>query len=204
MHPPPPSGYWRNVMVTLCWAAKGGSGTTVVAAALALTSARHALLVDLDGELPAALGLPEPDRPGVVDWLSSDAPPDHLHDLAHRHRHRRHAAAVLRSSLHVRAGRAAHVRRSTDGAALVRVADRTVGPHATSSSTPVPGEPHPATGRVPPTTTCSSPDACYLSLRRAVQRLDHGRPGSSSWTSRAARSPRATSNAPSAHRSSPR
>jgi hypothetical protein len=69
-------------MVTLCWAAKGGSGTTVVASALALTAAQHTLLVDLDGEIPAALGLPEPDRPGVLDWLSSDAPPDHLHDLA--------------------------------------------------------------------------------------------------------------------------
>ena len=68
-------------MVILCWAAKGGSGTTVVAAALALNSGRHALLVDLDGELPAVLGLPEPDRPGVADWLASDAPPTHLADL---------------------------------------------------------------------------------------------------------------------------
>jgi Mrp family chromosome partitioning ATPase len=68
-------------MVILCWAAKGGSGTTVVAAALALNSGRPALLVDLDGELPAALGLPEPDRPGVADWLASDAPPTHLDDL---------------------------------------------------------------------------------------------------------------------------
>ena len=56
-------------MVTLCWAAKGGSGTTVVAAALALSSRRSSLLVDLDGEIPAVLGLPEPDRPGVADWL---------------------------------------------------------------------------------------------------------------------------------------
>ena len=68
-------------MVTLCWAAKGGSGTTVVAATLALTARRHALLVDLDGEMPAMLGLPEPDRPGVVDWLTSDAPAGHLGDL---------------------------------------------------------------------------------------------------------------------------
>jgi hypothetical protein len=68
-------------MVTLCWAAKGGSGTTVVAAALALTSGRRSLLVDLDGELPAALGVPEPDRPGIDDWLASDAPASHLADL---------------------------------------------------------------------------------------------------------------------------
>ena len=68
-------------MVTLCWAAKGGSGTTVVATTLALSSARPSLLVDLDGEIPAVLGLPEPDRPGVADWLASDAPAGHLEDL---------------------------------------------------------------------------------------------------------------------------
>ena len=68
-------------MFTLCWAAKGGSGTTVVATALALGAPGPALLVDLDGELPAVLGLPEPDRPGVGDWLDSDAPTDRLDDL---------------------------------------------------------------------------------------------------------------------------
>lgn len=68
-------------MVTLCWAAKGGSGTTVVAAALALGSPRPSLLVDLDGELPAVLGLPEPDRPGVADWLASTTSADHLAEL---------------------------------------------------------------------------------------------------------------------------
>ncbi len=68
-------------MVTLCWAAKGGSGTTVVAAALALSSHRPSLLVDLDGEIPAVLGLPEPDRPGVAEWLQSDASADHLAEL---------------------------------------------------------------------------------------------------------------------------
>ena len=68
-------------MVTLCWAAKGGSGTTVVATALALNSQRPSLLVDLDGEIPAVLGLPEPDRPGVADWLNSDASADHLAEL---------------------------------------------------------------------------------------------------------------------------
>jgi hypothetical protein len=68
-------------MVTLCWAAKGGSGTTVVATALALSSARPSLLVDLDGEIPTVLGLPEPDLPGIADWITSDAPPEHLQDL---------------------------------------------------------------------------------------------------------------------------
>lgn len=56
----------------LCWAAKGGSGTTVVACALALGSAdRPATLVDLSGDSATALGLAEPTGPGVVDWMAS-------------------------------------------------------------------------------------------------------------------------------------
>jgi hypothetical protein len=68
-------------MVTLCWAAKGGSGTTVVTASMALASPRPSLLVDLDGELPAVLGLPEPVRPGVGDWLATDTGASHLDGL---------------------------------------------------------------------------------------------------------------------------
>ena len=68
--------------VTVCWAAKGGSGTTVVAATIALSCPTDSLLVDLDGELPAVLGLSEPAGQGVADWLASDAPPGALDDLA--------------------------------------------------------------------------------------------------------------------------
>ena len=68
-------------MVTVCWAAKGGSGTTFVAATLALRAPHPSLLVDLDGELPSVLGVAEPDRPGVADWIASAAPPDHLAEL---------------------------------------------------------------------------------------------------------------------------
>jgi MinD-like ATPase involved in chromosome partitioning or flagellar assembly len=68
-------------MVTLCWAAKGGSGTTVTAAILAMAERSATLLVDLDGEIPRVLGLPDPDRPGLADWLGSDAPEAHLDDL---------------------------------------------------------------------------------------------------------------------------
>jgi MinD superfamily P-loop ATPase len=59
--------------VILCWAAKGGSGTTVVACALALGSAhgQTATLVDLCGDSATALGLAEPAGPGVFDWLAS-------------------------------------------------------------------------------------------------------------------------------------
>lgn len=65
-------------MLTICWAAKGGSGTSVVAASLALSSAHDSLLVDLAGDLPLILGLPAPDTPGLHDWLTSDAPVDRL------------------------------------------------------------------------------------------------------------------------------
>lgn len=69
----------------LCWSAKGGSGTTVVAAALSLVLARQqpATLVDLAGDVPAALGLPQPAGPGVADWLASPtADAAALHRLA--------------------------------------------------------------------------------------------------------------------------
>ncbi|MDX2380698.1 MAG: hypothetical protein QNM02_13175 [Acidimicrobiia bacterium] len=68
-------------MVILCWAAKGGSGTTVTAAILAIVESSATLLVDLDGEIPRVLGIPGPDRPGLADWLGSDAPEAHLDDL---------------------------------------------------------------------------------------------------------------------------
>ncbi|MEY4173025.1 MAG: hypothetical protein RI900_190 [Actinomycetota bacterium] len=57
----------------VCWSSKGGTGTTVVSAALALIAShsRPAVLVDLGGDSPAALGLPEPSGPGVHDWLAS-------------------------------------------------------------------------------------------------------------------------------------
>jgi MinD superfamily P-loop ATPase len=57
----------------MCWAAKGGSGTTVVACALALASARAqpTTLVDLSGDCATVLGMDEPNGPGVVDWLAS-------------------------------------------------------------------------------------------------------------------------------------
>lgn len=68
-------------MLTVCWAAKGGSGTTVVAASLAIAARDRSLLVDLAGDLPTALGIAEPDGPGVVDWLRSDAPAARLGSL---------------------------------------------------------------------------------------------------------------------------
>jgi hypothetical protein len=58
-----------------CWSLKGGSGTTVVAVGLAsLLGRRHpagALIVDLAGDVFAALGQPEPRGPGVAEWLAA-------------------------------------------------------------------------------------------------------------------------------------
>jgi hypothetical protein len=65
-------------MITVCWGAKGGSGTTVVAAALALATDHPTVLVDLAGDVPATLGIAEPDGPGLFDWMRSDAPPSRL------------------------------------------------------------------------------------------------------------------------------
>jgi MinD-like ATPase involved in chromosome partitioning or flagellar assembly len=64
-------------MVVSCWSAKGGSGTTVVAVSLALVLASRGdpgvLLVDLAGDAPAALGLPEPSGPGLSAWAAAGA-----------------------------------------------------------------------------------------------------------------------------------
>ena len=68
-------------MLIACWSSKGGSGTTAVAAALvvavASASPREAVLADLCGDGPAVLGLPEPQGPGLSDWLAAgDEVPD--------------------------------------------------------------------------------------------------------------------------------
>lgn len=65
-------------MLTVCWAAKGGSGTTVVSCVLALlNAARHepSWLIDLAGDVPAALGMSEPSSPGAHDWVISPSAP---------------------------------------------------------------------------------------------------------------------------------
>jgi hypothetical protein len=64
----------------LCWSAKGGSGTTVVSAALSLVLShrRPALLVDLAGDAPAALGMPNPLAPvSPTGWPHPPPTPRH-------------------------------------------------------------------------------------------------------------------------------
>ncbi|MFZ8998576.1 MAG: hypothetical protein ACO225_01475 [Ilumatobacteraceae bacterium] len=68
-------------MFTLCWSAKGGSGTTVVAAALAVTAPDPTLVVDLAGDVPLVLGVPVPSGPGVGDWSVSSAGTERLRAL---------------------------------------------------------------------------------------------------------------------------
>jgi hypothetical protein len=69
-------------MISVCFAAKGGTGTTVVVASMGLGARRPTWLIDAAGDLPAVLGVAEPDGPGLLDWLRSDAPPNRLDALA--------------------------------------------------------------------------------------------------------------------------
>lgn len=68
--------------LTVCWSTKGGSGTTVVAALLALHPKRRSLLVDLDGDAGNVLGVAPPAGQGLSDWFDSGASVDAVADLA--------------------------------------------------------------------------------------------------------------------------
>lgn len=68
-------------MAVICWSAKGGNGTTLVAVSLALCEPQPGLIVDLAGDVPSALGLSEHGAPGALDWLTSDATVDRLDEL---------------------------------------------------------------------------------------------------------------------------
>lgn len=61
-------------MLISAWSAKGGAGTTVVtvglAAALQERTGDDVLLVDLAGDLPAAMGAAEP-ATGLTDWMAA-------------------------------------------------------------------------------------------------------------------------------------
>jgi hypothetical protein len=84
---PAPRVELRGIVLTVVWTAKGGSGATVVAGAIAGFSAEHhtTLAVDMAGDLPGALGLDRCDAIGVSNWLSSvtTAPADGLRRLEH-------------------------------------------------------------------------------------------------------------------------
>jgi hypothetical protein len=62
-------------VLVACWSPKGGSGTTVVSVVVALALARSsptgALIVDLGGDVPAVLGVPDPAGTGLAEWLEA-------------------------------------------------------------------------------------------------------------------------------------
>ena len=62
-------------MLITCWSVKGGSGATVVAVALAVLASESSptWIVDLGGDVPAALGMAEPAGPGIGHWLEAPA-----------------------------------------------------------------------------------------------------------------------------------
>jgi hypothetical protein len=68
----------------VCWSVKGGVGTTVISAVVALQRSvtRHVRLVDLMGDLPATLGIAEPSDQGIGEWLANDAAEETLEHLA--------------------------------------------------------------------------------------------------------------------------
>jgi MinD-like ATPase involved in chromosome partitioning or flagellar assembly len=73
-------------MLLALWSPKGGSGTSVVAAACSIVLARHggARLADLDGDQPAIFGLSADPPTGIADWLAAgpEAPTEALEHLA--------------------------------------------------------------------------------------------------------------------------
>ena len=73
-------------MLLALWSPKGGSGTSVLAAACAAVLARRGpcRLADLAGDQPAVLGLGADPETGLAEWLATgpDAPVDALDRLA--------------------------------------------------------------------------------------------------------------------------
>jgi len=73
-------------MLFALWSPKGGSGTSVLAAACAAALARRGgcRLADLSGDQPAILGLGADPDTGIAEWLATgpDAPVDALDRLA--------------------------------------------------------------------------------------------------------------------------
>jgi hypothetical protein len=148
-------------MLIACWSSKGGAGTTVVAAGLALVLASRsdsgALLADLAGDAPAALGLPDPGGLGIAEWLAAgdDVPLDALRRLEVR------AGGLLqllpRGAGHLSEARADVLASLLAGDPRPVVADCGSAPDGTALTI--------AAGA---TRSLLVTRACYLSLRRAL------------------------------------
>lgn len=157
-------------MLVACWSVKGGAGTTVVAASLALLLARETvagvILADLAGDAPAVLGLAEPASPGLAGWLGAGprVPADALARIEVE------AAPGLRllprgdGELHAeRAGVLAALLDSSPRPAVVDCG-RLAGPSRGAGSSPVATE---IIGRARQSLLVTRP--CYIALRRASQ-----------------------------------
>jgi hypothetical protein len=144
-----------------CWSSKGGSGTTVVAASLAVAlsglSPGGVLFADFCGDGPAVLGVPEPEGPGLSDWLAAgdEVPSDGISLLEVAVA--RGVKLLPRGSLPFEAGRAAALADVfaadarpvvADCGTLTEEAERVVAAHASSSLLVV--------------------RPCFLALRRAL------------------------------------
>ena len=155
------------------WSVKGGSGVTVTAALYATALARRhgaTTVVDLCGDQPAALGLPEPRGAGWSDWLAT---PDGS------------AEALARLLVDVRddltllpvgatgdwpEGRAAHLADALATLGHVVVDAGVVDPSPTGDGDPRDGL-FGALAEVGRTTLVLRP--CYLALRRAMKVTAH-------------------------------
>lgn len=156
-------------MVIACWSPKGGSGTTVVAASLARLFAERrptgALLVDLGGDVAAALGHPEPVGPGIAEWLDAGehVPADALARIEH-------PIGPDLALIHRGAGRLANAGRAEVLAAVLAADRRSVVVDCGRVDAPSSaGEPE--VSRVFAATATHSllvVRPCYLALRRAV------------------------------------
>ncbi|CAB4588449.1 MAG: hypothetical protein ACK5CE_22680 [Actinomycetes bacterium] len=150
-------------MYTLCWSAKGGSGTTVVACALATLAARSrpTLLVDLGGDVGAVLGASTSAGAGVADWLASPHAPAHA--LAH-------LAVEVTDRLSIVPTGQAGIRR-LDAAGAERLAHACAAATTDTTTVVVDAGPfghHEVLHRVADRSLIVL-RPCYLSLRRAVQ-----------------------------------
>lgn len=155
-------------MFAACWSVKGGSGTTVVAAALAVVLSQRspagALLVDLAGDAPAALGMPEPEGPGLAGWFAagSAVPTDGLSRIE--------VAAGEHLGLVPRGvGPLGPVARAEVLAGILATEPRSVVVDVgVPSWRPDHPDPAPAVLASAATTSLLVTRACYLSLRRLV------------------------------------
>lgn len=153
-------------MLVACWSPKGGSGTTVVSVLLALAWARRSpsgvVLADADGDVPAALGIPEPAAPGLADWLSA-APDVGADALTRLEVEVNRSLRLLPRGLVVGHGAGAGAARAESLAALLATGDRPVVADC-GRADGTPGR-QLAAGA---TLSLAVLRPCYLALRRAL------------------------------------